>query len=581
MIRNKIIYVMFILNIPFLQHHLLFGQRLENKLETFKDSAFATKPDAAKWNQLTSNIALSEASLNDRIVYNQYPVLSTQRNINAAGWVGETVNIQLVLSTKKYIPLLQVNAGNFISLNGLKTINKQNVSVGYVYYVIADNTAGVCHKTNDNYKNLIVPDIIDFNSQSTYAQAFTNRPIWISIKIPADAKPGTYKGKITAFINQFTKEIPVILTVNKKAMPVGSQKSFFLNLWQYPLTEADYYNVKPWSDEHLNIIKPAMIRLKEAGQQVITTSFFWDIFNSKIRSPDDMMIKVIKSKNGTWNYDFSNFDKWVNFMMNLGINKEIECFGIAPLNYRYYYLDETDNTVKFFSEGVTGKNYAEFWNSYLKAFEQHLKQKNWFSITTLGIDEKEQNILSPLINFIKSNDKNWKISFTGKYFPDLQNDIYDYSVMSNQTIPPEVLAQRNQKNYITTFYTSCWETSPNTFTMSSPADATWLGWNAANRNLNGYLRYAYDYFGKNVLRDVRGKIASGDTFIIYPEGYSSVRFEMLKDGIEDYEKIHVMQEQNNLSVKFKSVLSQFDFKKLSATNDRSVQINNARQILNN
>jgi hypothetical protein len=367
-------------------------------------------------------------------------------------------------------------------------------------------------------------------------------------------------------------------------MPSATNRKFFLELWQYPITEAEFYKVKPWSQEHFNLMKPAMMKLKDAGESVITASFFWDQFNPAARDADAMFIKVTKKTSGEYSYDFTNFDKWVSYMMDIGINKQITVFGMATLNYRMYYYDEATNNVTYFQQGINGVQYRQFWSSYLKAFEQHLKEKGWFDITTIGFSEKEPAIAIPLIKFIKSLDKDWKISYSGKYFPQMQGDIYDYSLISNQQIPDSTITERRNKGYITTFYTSCWERFPNTFVMSDPADAAWLSWNAANRNMDGYLRYAYDYWTPNILSDVRTTVASGDNFLIYPDGFSSIRFEMLREGIEDYEKIHIKNNQNNLTLKnassqFNSVLSQFDFKKVSPNINRYNQIKSARALL--
>jgi hypothetical protein len=440
-----------------------------------------------------------------------------------------------------------------------------------------------------------VPDIIDFQSGSSYVKSYTNRPIWIKIKIPRETDPGIYRGKVSASVNGNSQSLDIVLKVSDKTLPLPANRKFFLELWQYPIAEADFYKVKPWSDEHFRLIRPAMRNLREAGEDVITGSFFWDAFNPAVRSADDLMMKVIKTKSGEWNYDFTNFDKWVNFMMDIGINKQITCFGIAPLNYKYYYYDEAQNKVAFFQQGVSGTQYKQFWTSYLRAFQKHLEEKGWFDITTIAFSEKNTDILIPLINFIKSVNKNWKISFSGKYFPQIQADIYDYSLISNQQIPDSTIAERRSKGFITTFYTSCWERFPNTFVMSDPVDATWLSWNAANRDMDGYLRYAYDYWTmSNILFDVRSNVASGDRFLIYPYGNSSIRFEMLKDGIEDYEKIilkfgrndnssaanSVMRTNTQNNIKgFKSVLSQFDFKKVSSDRSRSQQIQQARTLL--
>ncbi|SFQ26625.1 DUF4091 domain-containing protein [Parafilimonas terrae] len=551
-------------------------------LEKFGDITSISQPNQQSWQQMKNNFSFSPVDINTPTNYNRSPVINDKKQITTEGWAGETVNVKFVVSSKTDINSLKVTASNLVSSNGAASIDAKNISVGYIYYVLADNSAGVCKKKEGvTYKTLIVPDIIDFTSAASFVKSNTNRPVWISIKIPFNATAGNYTTRITANAeNNISSSVNILLTINKNRLPANANKNFFLNLWQYPIAEAEYYNVKPWSEEHFNLMKPAMTRLKDAGQKVITTSFFWDLYNAKLRSADDMMIKVVKTTDGKWKYDFTNFDKWVEFMMGIGINQQIECFGIAPLNARSYYLDEKDNKIKFFSESVNGKMYVPFWQSYLLAFEQHLKEKNWFNITTLGIDEKKHDVLAGLIQFIKGINKDWKISFTGQYFPDLQNNIYDYSLNSNQQIPASSLAARKNKGFITTYYTACWEVFPNVFTISSHADATWLAWNAAYRNLDGYLRWAYDYFNKKILIDTRAGLASGDNILIYPHDYSSIRFEMLKDGIEDFLKIQIKQKQRNFSSQFNSTLSQFDFKKVSVLKNRNLQINNARQLLN-
>jgi hypothetical protein len=573
------LHLLLVLILPLVFYNCALSQNTQ--LENFGDISLITQPDQSRWQQLKGNFSFSSADINTRVTYNQNPVIDTSNTINIAGWKGEEVNMQLVVSAKKRINSLKVTTSDLITNNGNRISSKQ-VDIGYVYYVIADNSRGVCHKQdNVTYNKIIIPDIVDFQSASSFVKGYTNRPVWISVKIPDNVPSGIYKGKVNASCDGSNASVNVTVKVSNNQMPSLADRKFFLELWQYPLAEASFYKVKPWSDDHFRLMKPAMVKLQQAGESVITASFFWDPFNSVTRDADDMFIKITKNKSGTYGYDFTNFDKWVNFMMGIGIKKQITVFGMATMNYRLYYYDDSSNKVTYFQQGINGPQYRQFWSSYLKAFESHLKQKNWFSITTLGFSEKELDVAVPLIKFIKSQDKDWKISYSGKYFPEIQNDVYDYSLISNQQIPDSVVTARRNKGYVTSFYTSCWEKFPNTFVMSDPIDATWLSWNAAKRNMDGYLRWAYDSWSTDVLTNVISPVASGDNFLIYPDGYSSIRFEMLKAGIEDYEKIQAKEKQNNFSEQFNSVLSQFDFKKVSATISRNLQINKAREILNN
>lgn len=97
---------------------------------------------------------------------------------------------------------------------------------------------------------------------------------------------------------------------------------------------------------------------------------------------------------------------------------------------------------------------------------------------------------------------------------------------------------------MTTVYTSCAEAWPNTFTFSSPAEAEWIGWSAAAQKVDGYLRWAFNSWPESPLSDSRFTTwAAGDTYLIYPDAVSSIRFERLKAGITAYRKINVLRRE--------------------------------------
>ena len=100
------------------------------------------------------------------------------------------------------------------------------------------------------------------------------------------------------------------------------------------------------------------------------------------------------------------------------------------------------------------------------------------------------------------------------------------------------IVQRRSKGLTTTFYVCCSSGFPNTYTSSAPAEATYLSWYAAAEDYDGFLRWAYhNSWVEDPIRDSRfRKWAAGDTYLVYPEGRSSIRFERLVEGIQDWEK---------------------------------------------
>jgi hypothetical protein len=223
----------------------------------------------------------------------------------------------------------------------------------------------------------------------------------------------------------------------------------------------------------------------------------------------------------------------------------------------------------------------------LADFARHLKQKGWFGKTTIAMDERSMADMQKAIALIKSADKDFKISLAGNYHPEIENDLADYSVASNQVIDSPTMLERKKAGLNTTYYTCCTEGHPNTFTFSAPAESVWLAWYAAYKGYDGYLRWAYNCWTKDPLRDTRfGSWSSGDAYLVYPGLRSSIRFERLIEGIQDYEKINVLKgeftksNQQGKLQQLEKILSGFDISELKSKHADEV-LDVAQRSLNN
>ena len=163
----------------------------------------------------------------------------------------------------------------------------------------------------------------------------------------------------------------------------------------------------------------------------------------------------------------------------------------------------------------------------------------------------------------------------------------DYSVASNQVIDEATLIARKKAGFNTTFYTCCTEGHPNTFTFSDPAESVWLAWYAAYKGYDGYLRWAYNCWTKDSLQDTRfGSWSSGDAYLVYPGLRSSIRFERLIEGIQDFEKIRVLREdfiKSNRQDKMRlleNILDDFDIRELQHKNTAEI-LRTSQDKLNN
>jgi hypothetical protein len=185
---------------------------------------------------------------------------------------------------------------------------------------------------------------------------------------------------------------------------------------------------------------------------------------------------------------------------------------------------------------------------------QHLKSKGWFNKTYLGINENEMQQTLAAIKIIKAHSPQWKITYAGNWHPELDSLLDDYCFLHGNEASKEQVDARTARNKTTTFYVCCNPSYPNNFLFSPPVEGRWMSWYAAAHGYNGFLRWAYDAWPEDPLRDARyGSWPAGDCFLVYPGGNSCIRFEKLREGIVDYEKIKIITalaaKTNNAEIK--------------------------------
>ena len=382
-------------------------------------------------------------------------------------------------------------------------------------------------------------DVLDIN-KTLPVRRNTTQPIWANVWVPQDAKPGNYTAQITVSgKNMKPMSLQLKLQVINRTLPAPQQWTTNLDLWQNPYSVARYYKVPLWSKAHFDAMRPIMKMLADAGQYSITTSIMHKPWNGQTEDHYDSMVTRIKHIDGTWSFDYAVFDRYVEFMMNdVGINRLIACYTMIPWDLRFDYYDEATNRIKFVKAKPGDKAYTKYWGTFLRDFARHLRQKGWFDKTCIAMDERPMKDMQAAIKVIKDADKDYKISLAGIYHDEIERDLYYYCVAYGNEFPPEVLARRRAEGKISTYYTCCTEGFPNTFTFSPPAEAAWMAVHALGGDYDGYLRWSYNSWTRDPLRDSRFRTwAAGDTYCMYPGPRSSIRFERLIEGLQICEKI--------------------------------------------
>ena len=476
------------------------------------------------------------------------PIARLKKDINLTAWKGERVSAQLVVWTPEALDNLSFIVSDLTS--GKETISKDNVRTGFVRYVMTDELnkdgkGGCGYRKSSDYDSTLVADPIDHIASTLTVPANATQGGWISVRVPQQVKAGKYTGTVTVKDgDKVLSELKLAVNVKNRTLPASTEWAFHLDLWQNPYAEARYYNVEPFSKEHFDRMRPDMQNYVDAGGKVITASIMHKPWNGQTYDPFESMVTWLKKADGTWYFDYTVFDKWVEYMMSLGVKRQINCYSMVPWRLSFQYFDQASNSFKYLDAKPGEAAYDEFWGNMLTSFAKHLKEKGWFDITHISMDERPMKDMLATLKVIRKADQDFKVSLAGTYHDELVKELHDYCIAIGEKFPAEVIKSRKEAGQVTTYYTCCTEPRPNTFTFSAPAEAEWLGWFAAKENLDGYLRWALNSWVKNPLQDSRFTAwAAGDTYMIYPEGRSSIRFERLIEGIQSYEKIRILKEE--------------------------------------
>lgn len=476
------------------------------------------------------------------------PIRSVRKNISLTAWKGESVSAQLVVWTPRELDGLAFTVSDLVS--GGNTIGKGDIRTAFVRYVMTDELnkdgLGACgYRNNADFDSTLVADVIDHITPALTLPARSAQGGWITVSVPRQAPAGRYTGTVTVKAGGATLgKLKLNLLVKDRTLPPPSEWAFHLDLWQNPYAVSRYYGVEPFSREHFDLMRPLMKLYADAGGKVITASITHKPWNGQTYDAFESMVTWLKKADGTWYFDYTVFDRWVEFMMSLGVRKQINCYSMVPWRLSFQYFDQAGNSFKFLEAKPGEAAYETFWMTMLQDFARHLKAKGWFDITHIAMDERPMKDMLETLKVIRKADKDFKISLAGTYHKELADELDDYCVTIAERFAPQEIEARRRAGKTTTYYTSCSEPRPNTFTFSAPAEAEWLAWHSAKENLDGYLRWALNSWVEHPLQDSRFTTwAAGDTYLIYPGARPSVRMERLREGIQAFEKIRILREE--------------------------------------
>ena len=278
----------------------------------------------------------------------------------------------------------------------------------------------------DETMTLTADPLMEYESVDVTAN--TAQPVWLTVQVPADAPPNKYVGVLvlsdkTGAEEKFDIELEVIPAV----LPPPDKWSFYLNIWQDPSGVARAHNVEVWSEEHWAILENYAKNFAAHGMKSIMTSVVYDPWGSQSGYAFESMVEW--KYPGEWGlggadkfeWDFTSFDRYVNLMMNAGVDRKIDCYAIvrgpgSTLDADIRYFDTASGEYRLQKLTLGEPMWREAWSAFLPVLRKHLKEKGWFDRAVLGFDEKPEEAMQIAFDYIKKEAKDFKVAPLG-WFP--------------------------------------------------------------------------------------------------------------------------------------------------------------------
>jgi hypothetical protein len=469
-------------------------------------------------------------------------------------------HVSIQLAIRSVAPLASVTA-EVTPLEGTKGERLADINVYHVGYVVVGS-----HTPDTPPEELVgeapgwYPDpLLDF---PLHLERRRTHSLWAIIHIPPDAAPGNYRGaiEVRAAARRLARAAFRLKVV---AATVPTTRSLKVTNW-FSLDDKasrQFYGVPAFSPQWWTLVENVARVMADHRQNVALTPLM-ELIQPRLEAVPPRGI----------NYDFSNFDRWVETFQKAGAIGYIE--GSHLLSRAGSYdaalqvptLQVAEGEVRSLALPPDDPHVEPFLTGFLGALNSHLKQRGWQGIYFQHIlDEahggeplyygKFAELVRREMPGIPTLD-----AVDAEKVPDILQRTCDIWVpqlgrFDNQT---ELVGRRIQSGHEVWFYTCLF---PRRRYLNRLMDypllkVRLLHWLNFRYNLTGFLHWGGNYWTPEPMKDTQPVIdnntellPAGDAFILYPDRAhlsvrSSIRLEAMREGIEDYELLRALQSKN-------------------------------------
>ena len=384
--------------------------------------------------------------------------------------------------------------------------------------------------------------------------------VWVSVHVPADAAPGTYRGAVSLQAGgRAVARAPFSLRVLRATVPEERHLKVTNWFWLADKPARQFYKAPAFSEDWWKLIENVARVMAGHRQNVVLTPL--------------MELITPRYEAGLLRYDFSNFDRWVETFRRAGVIGYIEGSHLLGRSGESYegsvqtsIFQPVEGKVQTLAVPADDPRVEPFLAGFLPALNAHLEEKHWKSAYYQHILDEAHGPEPPYYARFAGYVRRYlpgvltMDAVDAEHMPrELQEncDVW-VPILGNFSDQMELIERRQASGREVWFYTCLF---PNQRHLNRLIDypllkVRLLHWLNFRYGLTGYLHWGWNFWSPEPMNDTQPVINAntellppGDAFIVYPDRerksvFSSIRLEAMLEGIEDYELLLALKARN-------------------------------------
>jgi hypothetical protein len=475
-----------------------------------------------------------------RVFEDGYKCPAPQKRIEVFGIRNEVLSAQCVVKARLALHDLTVSVSPLKHKTANSVLPADRVAWNFVGSIqIAENSPNHRKSELSRPAPARFPDYLS-DAKQMAVEAGRYQAVYLTIRVPRDAQAGDYEGAMTFHADQGERTLPLALTLFPLTLP--DERHLMVTEWFSTGRFKQFHGVDSSnSDAFYKMLAVYARNMADHRQNVFRVS--------------SDLIAATRHSDGKLTFDFSRFDKWCDVFWGTGRMDLLETGFVA----RFRDGDWSSKAIVLQDFRVRDEEKAasmtmpgqEYLPQFLPALEQHLQERGWLDKTVFHIADEPSD----------HNVMTWREAsdFVHRYGPRLKRldaietphclDRLEIWVpkLDHYATWQEAYSDAQRHGDEMWFYTvGIFQAGvyPNKTVDVPLIQSRTLHWFNYRFGLTGYLHWGYNAWTNDPF-EAPGQ-HRGDGWHVYPTKgglLDSLRWEQMRNGIQDYEYFRLLEEK--------------------------------------